>query len=841
MDKDAATLAKELLAKISAPTQTAAPATASAATMAANFLKNAPKSENVVMQVEGGGRIVQMPLSGSEGTDITTGKPIPQYTFVSPDYSTNNQTIVRGIMNGMSVKDAIAQGAGQPAEPMRTAASAESFAAAKQAAGGLVGGEGVVKTPESVPLYSKEGYQVPIPAPVRAVSDYLGNALVAAAGAGGGAYNYLAGGLGDLLVNAGVIDKGNAGRLVNDLMAMPEAFAGTPGQVALPSRVAREAGVVAERPPLALAAPERPVLALPAPETSMRPAAAEMPTTARPAGPTVATETPVLPKAGPEPTVGPAAMTADELAASDFQQIMRKAAVGGAGSQAAKEKLALLAKANPEARAAADRLGIDMPPDVWADHQQLRAAVGLARSQIGSKAQEDWTLSLGRAVDKADTAIEAIDGSPDLSAISADILNNLQRTRDVLKKEATSLYARVDAKIPNSTLIDPLNSVKLLNERINDLGGAGALKGKEKELFDIVTNPDIPLTYAALVTLKQDVGRALQGRGGPYTDVNDAVLRRVYGALAEDQLAAAAKIGGDELRQTLRLANQTTAKQIALQKRITGAFGSELDGSIATAIRGSITSGRRGDIAGLNRVLKTIPQDLQREAMASAISALSRSRRALAGSLGQTGENINAPFSFAEYSKLYRDLRQNSVVYGKISEILGPDGQKVLRDLYEVSKYVNDASTKIVGTGASNQALLAELNAQGPIAAAMNSTLGRRTTQAAAGAVGAAVGSPLIGAGVGAIVGVLTDVGKRNGAVAMGDMFASDAFKKLVAEAATGTVSKVTQNKLIADPKFRKWATIVGVPDVNAWVQGAILATTADQLNQQAQTSGQPQ
>jgi hypothetical protein len=839
MDKDAATLAKELLAKISAPTQAVAPAAASAATMAADFLKNAPKSENVVMQVEGGGRIVQMPLSGSEGTDITTGKSIPQYTFVSPDYSTNNQTIVRGIMNGMSVKDAIAQGAGQPAEPLRTAMSAEPFATAQQAAGGLVGGEGVVKTPESVPLGAFD-YQVPIPAPVRAVSDYLGNALMAGAGAGTGAWNYAGGAIADIMTSAGLMAPETAQRFARDFAALPEAFAGSPGQVALPSRIAPKAGLVAERPPLALAAPERPVLALPAPETTMRPAAAETPPTARPAAPTAAPEAP--PKAGPEPTAGPAAMTADEMAAEDFNKLMRKAALGGVGSQAAKEKLAMMAKVNPQAQAAADRLGIDMPPDVWADHQQLRAAVGLARSQIGSKAQQDWTISLGNAVDKADTAIEAIDGSPDLSAISADILNNLQKTRNDLKKEASGLYGRVDAKIPNSTLVDPLNSVKLLNQRINDLGGAGALKGKEKELFDLVTNPDVPLTYAGLVTLKQDVGRALEGRGGPYTDVNDAVLKRVYGALAEDQLAAAATIGGDELRQTLRLANQTTAKQKALEKRITGAFGKDLEGSIATAIRGSITSGRRGDIAGLNRVLKTIPQDLQREAMATAISALSRSRRALAGSAAaQAGDDIRAPFSFAEYEKLYRDLRQNSVVYAKVAETLGEDGQKVLRDLYEVSKKVNESSAKITSTGASNQALLGELNAQGWIASAMNSTVGRRATQAAAGAAGAAMGSPLVGAGVGAMVGVLTDVGKKNNAIAMGDMFASDAFKNVVAQAAVGPVSKRAQSQLLADPKFRKWANVVGIPDPNAWVQGVILATTVDQTIQQDQTAGKPQ
>jgi hypothetical protein len=181
------------------------------------------------------------------------------------------------------------------------------------------------------------------------------------------------------------------------------------------------------------------------------------------------------------------------------------------------------------------------------------------------------------------------------------------------------------------------------------------------------------------------------------------------------------------------------------------------------------------------------------------------------------------------------------VVYGKIAETLGEDGQKVLRDLYEVSRYVNDASEKIIRTGAANQALLAELNAQGIIGAAMNSTLGRRTTQAAAGAAGAMVGSPMIGAAGGALVGALTDAGKRDGVRAMGDMFASDAFKDLVAKAATNTVTEKSKSRWAADPVFRKWAKSADIGDPRIWINGALLGLTADQGEKPERRSMAPQ
>lgn len=250
---DARTLAQQLLMQIGTQPDedqvTPAEAYGAAGTMAppeaqavaAALLEEvAPQGENVVMTTEGGGRIVEQPLTGQEGRDIE-GRPIRQYSFVSPEFSTTDQGVVRRVMQGVSIQDALREARAAAAEgqtPLREKFSREGFETARQAAGGLVGGEGLTQIPESSPLYSEGGAEVSIPAPVRGVGEYLGDVLMTAAGAGQGAYGYLVGGLGDLLVESGVMDRSGAQRLARDLMAMPEAFAGSPRSIAAPRMAA---------------------------------------------------------------------------------------------------------------------------------------------------------------------------------------------------------------------------------------------------------------------------------------------------------------------------------------------------------------------------------------------------------------------------------------------------------------------------------------------------------------------------------------------------------------------------------------------------------------------------
>ena len=159
--------------------------------------------------------------------------------------------------------------------------------------------------------------------------------------------------------------------------------------------------------------------------------------------------------------------------------------------------------------------------------------------------------------------------------------NKMKLTKETLKRiikeeieTAKKLYEEVDAQIPKPTIVQPRTSVKLIGDIISEVGGVDNLSAKESLLLKKLTNPDAPMTYGALLRLKQDIGQAI-GRtpAGPYSDVNQGALKRLYAALSEDQLSVAQEVGGDALRSQLRLANQTTAKQKALEKRIVKTFG----------------------------------------------------------------------------------------------------------------------------------------------------------------------------------------------------------------------------------------------------------------------------
>ena len=229
------------------------------------------------------------------------------------------------------------------------------------------------------------------------------------------------------------------------------------------------------------------------------------------------------------------------------------------------------------------------------------------------------------------------------------------------------------------------------------MGGLDNLSSTERLLFDKLTNPDTPLTYAALIRLKQDIGRGI-GRGqGPYGDVNQSALKRMYAALSEDQLLTVDEIGGADLRAKLRLANQTTAKQKALETRIVNAFGKELEDSIASKLRTAVTAGTRGDVGGLNKILKVIPKDLQKEAIATAINSLSLPSGA-----------SDLPFGFAQYAKTIKGLKQNKPIYNKIVSILGPDSDQFLTDLLNVSQRITEARGRVSQTGKANQAMILE-------------------------------------------------------------------------------------------------------------------------------------
>ena len=652
-------------------------------------------------------------------------------------------------------------------------------------------GGGVVDVPDQIALYSEDGLQIPIPQIVQSILETAGDLGAFAGGATTGGMGYVVGAMADVAVKAGMSESG-ARRLARDIMAGPDAFAGMLGGFARP-RGSR--GNI-----------DKTVNTFTDVEKNALKEAFE-------AGDNLPGQ--VLP------------VNTIQLTPVELGTLLREASKGGRGSQAAIEKLAMEARTNPEAAAAAARLGIDLPPDVLSDNPLLKNAAAMTRDIKASEAAARFEVVVTEAAQAADEAMAAINGSPDLASVSERVLSSLTATQTALKNGARSLYDDVDAQVPKSALATPNNTTRLLSDLTDELGGLDNLSSNERLLFDKLTNPDTPLTYAALVRLKQDIGRGLERGQGPYGDVNQGALKRLYGALAEDQLLTVEQIGGPELRSQLRLANQTTAKQKAFEKRIVSAFGKDLEGSIASKLRQSITAGTRGDIAGLNRILKTIPQELQREAIATAINSLSL-----------PGGATDLPFGFAEFAKTIKGLKKNKPVYNKVISVLGPESNQFLNDLLIVSQRITEARGRVSQTGKANQALIAEgLTAENIFKRVLDTSIGRRVVRGAAAGGGVVSGGPAGGMAADAITDVLMSAGKTDRVSAAGNLLNSAAFKSLVdADFAANQVALQTAlNKLENSPPYKRWLKSVGMsPDAGS----EILRGAAQNITQTAIVAG---
>jgi len=547
--------------------------------------------------------------------------------------------------------------------------------------------------------------------------------------------------------------------------------------------------------------------------------------TGRPPAPAaVVAEAPAMP-AVPQAEIPPApAITpvVAEVTEEEVGSLIKKASGTGFGSTGARDRLADLAQVNVAAKEAADRLGIQLPADVFSDNPQVRAAAGLTRSVAGGDAEAAWRNTVTQAVDKADDAIKQFDatfveGAVAPGVVSQKIKDTLTKTRSDLNTAAGKIYNSVDEKVPKTTVVDLPKLRETLDAVKAEVGDAG-MSVAERNLSKMIEAGNV--TYGRLKREKQLIGNAINKLESPYGSMAEADLKRLYAALADDQLTNVGNVGGETLRQELRAANLLYAKERALGKRIVNAFGQDIEGSVANKMRTAITSAAKGDTGEFNRLLKTVPDDLRKETLATALASVTRSARGAE----------KGGFGFSEFADLYPKLRANPPVFKTIVDTLGKDSADVLRDLFEVSKRVTEARANVLTTGKANQALLQGMQAESLIGKVMESTLAKGVVTGAA-----ATGGPILAGAASVITSALTQ-GNKDALKSAGKLFADESFQSLAIEAATKGESAASLRRAAASPAFSKFADAVGLPkNVDAriqFLQSAIQAGQATQENE---------
>ena len=551
--------------------------------------------------------------------------------------------------------------------------------------------------------------------------------------------------------------------------------------------------------------------------------------------PTMAPEIPVavpevVPTVAPvaqavAPAVAPAAAPAiSVIAEEEVGKLVKQAAGTGFGSAGARDRLADLAQVNVAAKEAADRLGIVLPADVFSDNPQIRAAAGLTRSAAGSEAEAAWRNTVTQAVDKADDVIKQFDatfveGAVAPGVVSQKIKDSLTKTRSDLNAQAGKIYGAVDEVVPKTSPVSLPKLQETLAAVKAEVGETG-MSAAERNLSKMIDEGGI--TYGRLQREKGLIGKAINKMESPYGSMAEADLKRLYAALADDQLTNVGNIGGEELRRQLRAANLIYAKERALGKRIVNAFGQDIEGSVANKMRTAITGAAKGDAGEFNRLLKTVPEDLRKETLATALASVTRSARGAE----------KGGFGFSEFATIYPQLRANPPVYKTIVDTLGKESADVLRDLFEVSKRVTDARAQVLTTGKANQALMQGMQAESLVGKVMESTLAKGLVTGAA-----AMGGPVAAAATSVITTAMTQ-GNKDALKSAGKLFADEAFQKLAVEAATrGAPSAASIRRAAMSQSFQKFADAAKLPKtLDARIQWLQTAAQAErQFDQESQ------
>jgi hypothetical protein len=386
-------------------------------------------------------------------------------------------------------------------------------------------------------------------------------------------------------------------------------------------------------------------------------------------------------------------MTTEELVEAAMQA-GQKSFVPGRNTKAI-QILAGQTAPDPKVVEAAKRLDIleFLQPDHVTTNQVYRELAQAVKSIPGSEARQAEMKGLEQVGKRASDLIDEIGGTKDFSTLNTKLQTALQQQVDDLATKSNKIYEDVLNKtIPKRVEVNAENILNFIRTRAEDLGGFQNLSPMEKEIFgklaprkvkvDGVEVEKLP-TYTLLDDVRKDIGSAYKGTG-PFKDADRAQLDQLYGRLSQDQLSVAAKFGVDD---ALKEANSLVRIRKGVEQDMTALFGKQLHQSMVSKLDKSFKALTKGDEKQLIALLKSVPEDMRSEVVASGMKT----------AFGRA--SMDRPISFNDYATFYQGLLQNKQAYAAIMSNLPQESRKQLSDLYRVSNSIAKASRERIQTG----------------------------------------------------------------------------------------------------------------------------------------------
>lgn len=543
-----------------------------------------------------------------------------------------------------------------------------------------------------------------------------------------------------------------------------------------------------------------------------------------------------------------AAPEVGQMSAAQLAQTARKAADGGMGSGRASRILAEQVVPDAKVMEAAKRLGIDeyLQPDHVTTNQAYRELAQAVKSVPGSEARAAELTGLEQVAKRADDLIEEIGGTQDVSMLDATVKSRLMSTQRELEAQADELYGALRKGVPARAEAQASNVLGFIKQRSKDLGGEqnlspmerailaklepkakvphqhGAPKAQQQGLLDQFGNPLAqPVTrakkqptYALLDDVRRDLTAARVKREGVFKDADTGLIKKLEQELMKDQRAAIEPYG---MLPTFDAARTAVAVRKGLEDDLAALFGKNLDQSLVGDLSGAVKSLPAGDASKLVRLLKTIPEEMRRDVVASGLNT----------AFGKTARN--GQLNFATYSNWYEGLLRNKQAYTALMANLSPQARKQLSDLYRVSKGISSATRERITTGRI-QAVTEEIKGADTLMANIYGVAKRAAVGIAAEAVTTPLGAP--GAGIASGLTSAFMKGKPNTMKAADALIASPEFAELTKQAGKPG-AKVATLRLAYSKPFTQFIRATGQPrelsNREQWILQAMQAQNQQQ------------
>lgn len=365
------------------------------------------------------------------------------------------------------------------------------------------------------------------------------------------------------------------------------------------------------------------------------------------------------------------------------------------------QRLAEQAQPDPEIVKAAEEFGLleDMLTSHTTKDATHAAVVQGLRSIPGSKLAERERRLLENVGRQADQLIQEFGGTTDKTTLSDAYRIKARETIDNIKKAENLQFAQIERQIKqqakasglDAAPVEASNVLAQIEEREKALGAEKYLTRTERYLKRSLL-PDENPTYDRLEDLRQQIGDALERKGGStiFTNVSEARLKALYGALAQDQKVAAAKYGVGDLYDSAR---QMTISRKGIEKQLIQTMGKELTGNITQKAKKAILDLGKKDTKAWDELSANIPKELgadqRREIFATALND------AFVGQSSRGGRAI----SVRAFDDFMGSLTRNEGAARRLAKEIGQENYQRLQRFHTIVGGIRRGMDQTLHTG----------------------------------------------------------------------------------------------------------------------------------------------